>query len=342
MERNVRLLVGTYQRLGGRGLISLQATDRQLAVGPAIADIADASFGLRVAPGRYVFAVEQPRGKLTELHQEQGAWRSRPGGVTEGSAPCHLAMDMTGRHLAVANYESGSIALFRVEKGAPISSAPAAHRQLVGGGPNRERQEGPHAHWVGFGGDGRTLYVADLGSDRILRVGVDTAKSTLGEPQIAYQAPAGSGPRHLAFHHDRPLAFLISELASTLTVLNIGEDGDLHPVQTISTLPFGAGESLGGAILLNDAGDRLYVTNRGHDSIGVFGVHDGGIEAMQFLDSGGASPRFLLLAEEERRLFVANEEGGTVCQFDIGEDGRLDPIGDPARIEGAVFLARLG
>jgi 6-phosphogluconolactonase len=111
---------------------------------------------------------------------------------------------------------------------------------------------------------------------------------------------------------------------------------------TLSTLPEGfAGESLGGHVVLNRAGDRLYVTNRGHDSVAVFALaQDGAPTLLQHVPSGGASPRFVLIAEEEKRLFVANEEGGSVGVFDIGADGQLTAATPPIAIPGAVLLLR--
>jgi hypothetical protein len=46
----------------------------------------------------------------------------------------------------------------------------------------------------------------------------------------------------------------------------------------------------------------------------------------------------MLLAEEERRLFVADEESGSVAVFDIGEDGRLTASVLPIPVPGAAFL----
>ena len=336
---DVRLIVGTYARLGGRGLVQLTVRENELVVGPSLAAVADASFGVRSRAGRTFLAVEQQQGQVVELHGGPDGWRCGSSVSTGGAAPCHLALDPAERQLAVANYESGSIALFRIDGTAPLRAEPRAHCQFSGHGPNEERQAGPHAHWVGFSRDSRWLYAVDLGSDQILLFAVDSDASRLGSAEIAYQATAGSGPRHLVFHPTLPLAFLVSELASTLTVLRVTGDGRLDELDTLPTLPAGAGESLGGAIAINAAGDRLYVTNRGHDSIATFGIAASGAIPVQHVPSGGASPRFLLLLERQRRLLVANEEGGTVCQFGVDDDGRLSAIGAPAEIPGAVFLA---
>lgn len=191
-----------------------------------------------------------------------------------------------------------------------------------------------------FSPDGRWLYAADLGTDQILRLRLDG--SDLSESDVAWQAPAGSGPRHLLFHPDGAMALLVSELASTLTLFDVIEGGLRFRAQH-STLPHGfSGESLGGHLALNAAGNRVYVTNRGHDSIAVFALDaaDGQIALLQYLPSGGASPRFFLLVEDANRLILANEEGENVVAFAVEEDGTLRETGHSIDVPGAAFLLR--
>jgi 6-phosphogluconolactonase len=131
----------------------------------------------------------------------------------------------------------------------------------------------------------------------------------------------------------------VSELASTLTLLKVG-DGHLEATHVQSTLPPDfAGESLGGHLAISGTGERIYVTNRGHDSIGVFALQEGNrLMPLQHVPSSGASPRFFLLLEEERRLVVANEVGCTVSIFAILADGRLVPLDEPFPLAGAAFV----
>ncbi|HEX8413539.1 MAG TPA: beta-propeller fold lactonase family protein, partial [Sphingomicrobium sp.] len=164
MFDDVQLIAGTYARLGGTGLVSLVLGGDDMRVGAPVGNVSDASFGLWSTHWqRFFFVVEQDEGQVA-------AWEESSGDTTEtaatkGSAPCHLALDPDERLLAVANYENGSVALFRID----LQVSPplrTANRQLVGHGLDPDRQAGPHAHWVGFGGGGNWLYVVDLGADR--------------------------------------------------------------------------------------------------------------------------------------------------------------------------------
>lgn len=339
----VDLVVGTYSRLGGRGLVPLayHPAGNGWSPGDPVAAIKDASYGVHAPRLNLHYFVEESDEGRVHCHRAGDGWQQIAGTGTGGAAPCHLAIDAAERQLAVANYESGSVAVWQLGAyGIPVD--PPAIYEMQGSGADPERQEHSHAHWVGFSADGKSLYCVDLGGDRIMTFPLDTPGERLASPRLAYRAPPGSGPRHLCFHPSEPTAFLVSELASTLTVLGVQPDGAFHALQTVSTLPDGSADSLGGAIAINRAGDRLYVTNRGHDSIAVFATDGTTATLMQHVPSGGASPRFILLLDDAGRLLVANEEGGSVGAFAIAPDGRLsaDPL--ILDIPGAVFLARVG
>jgi 6-phosphogluconolactonase len=336
----LQLHVGTYTDAGGAGLYPLryQAPDHW-SVGEACEIAPDASFGTWSArTGLQYLVEERDSGALRVLRRDDSDWRPLATVPTMGAQPCFIALSPDEAWLAAANYGSGSIVLFGLDPDTGLPGQPAAQHTNVGHGPVGDRQERPHAHCAIFSPDGKWLYQTDLGTDQILAFAVDSARGITGNPKVAFAAPAGAGPRHLVFHPHRPLAFLISELASTLTVLDVG-DGTLSVRHSVSTLPAGFhGDSLGGHIALNAAGDRIYVSNRGHDSIAAFALDEAGCPALlQHLPSGGASPRFFLLLELQRRMLVANEQGGSVTVFEIRPDGMLAQRGE-ITVPGPAFL----
>jgi 6-phosphogluconolactonase len=135
------------------------------------------------------------------------------------------------------------------------------------------------------------------------------------------------------------LAVLLSELASTLTLMELGGDGRLRPLQILSTLPGGfKGDSLGGHLALNAAGSRIYVSNRGHNSLGVYSLKDRALELVQHIYTSGEHPRHFALFEDAQKLVVAHENDGLVAAFAIASEGRLDPLGKGAVIPGACCI----
>ena len=332
----VNLWIGTYAKPGGKGLqpVSLSA-DGSLVLGDSAARPANASFGAYSAAHDIHYLVDECDSLLGAWRHGGGEWRQLAVLPSQGKEPCYLALDEAGDRLAVANYASGSLALFALDAdGLPSTSATF---QDSGTGPVKDRQEGPHVHCVRFGPDGESLYAVDLGADHVLGLALQGPR--LGACEIAYRAPPGSGPRHLLFHADRPYALLLSELAASLTLLEIS-DSKLEAVAVCPTAPAGfAGENLGGHLEWPRT-DRAYVTNRGDDSVALIEVDldRARLTPVQHVPSGGQSPRHFLVLDD--RLVVAHEKDGAVTSFSVSGDGSPRPTGQRATVAGACFVFR--
>ncbi|MGE7206110.1 lactonase family protein [Sphingomonas sp. NPDC019816] len=329
-----RLIAGTYANEGGKGLYPI--VDGR--VGVPVAGIVNASYGVGDGPGGAFYLLrEQAEGYVGAYGP---GWKRRGGAATGGKDPCHVALDRSSACLAVANYSSGSVAFYQLDRrtGAPGAARVFQHR---GHGPNAERQAGPHAHWVGFSPDRRWLHAVDLGADAIFAYRFDPVARTLAEPAVAWQAPAGVGPRHMVRHPTLARAYVACELEPRLFVLDALPDGRFRDVGERPLLPEGAtGPSYAAHIAIDRAGRTLYVSNRGANSITVFALDaKGQPKAVQHVPTGGDWPRFFLLREGRGEMLVANERSGTVNAFHIGRDGRLTATGQSVAIPGVVFLA---
>jgi 6-phosphogluconolactonase len=337
MTASVCLHVGSYRSRGGAGVYALHLDADGFSRHGVYGDAPDASWAVQSSRTGLVYMVEETEVGRVGVHRfDSTGWRRMTRVATDGALPCYLALDSTERKLAVANYGSGSIAVFDVgEDGLP--AGPGVVHQHTGSGPVLDRQASAHAHCAVFAPDG-ALYHVDLGSDQILRYSL-RPDGTLGEPTVEFAAPAGSGPRHLLFHPRRPLAVLVSELASTLTIFDLTERG-LRERQRVSTLPPGfAGHNLGGHLGIGRNGNRIYVSNRGHDSVAVFVWEDAGDCApVQHVSSEGTSPRHFRLLNNERLLAVVNEESDNVVLLDVGTDGSLASAGRQLDVPGAACV----
>lgn len=337
----VRLIAGTYAREGGKGLypITYDAAADRWQVGTPVAGIDDASFGVEAPRGPWYFVKEQAAGQVSSVGMD---WATQATVTTGGADPCHAALDRTGSCLAVANYSSGSVAFHRLDPrtGAPADPTLFRHQ---GQGPVRDRQAGPHAHWVGFSPDQRWLHSVDLGADAIFAYRFDATARTLAPAVVAWRAPPGSGPRHLIRHPRLAVAYVVCELSSQLIALTATPDGRFATRTGVSTLPAGfKGTSFPAHIAIDRAGRRLYVSNRGHNSIAVFALDGTGMpQLIQHISSGGDWPRFFLMLEDRQRLLVANERSGSAAVFRIGADGKLAATGQTLAVPGAVFLGRV-
>lgn len=336
----IDLVVGTYADSGGEGLYPLgfDPVTERWSVGTPIAQVTNASFGLYASALARFYFVGEAQGTLGVYRGAADGWRAQAIIAAGGGAPCHVALHPSERWLAVAHYASGSVAVFALDPHDGTPHGPVALHRMTGRGPDPHRQESPHAHWVGFDQSGTILYCVDLGTDRILAFAFDTAGGTLGDPIIAYAAPAGSGPRHLLAHPSLPVTYLVSEMAATLTVLRHEAAGTFVAGRVLPTLADGADGNIAGGVALNRAGDRLYVTTRGDDRVTTFALDAAGDPILlDQVPSGGRSPRFVHVADDQRRLLVAHEGGAMMTAFTIAPDGRLsNPV--PIAIPGAAFI----
>lgn len=106
--------------------------------------------------------------------------------------------------------------------------------------------------------------------------------------------PSGRGPRHLARHpYISDVAYLGGEFDSTLTTLSTA-GGSFVPLDEQSTLPTGfVSKNSVAAVFPDRSARRLYVSNRGHDSLAVFDITDPfAPRRTGWIPAGGKTPRF--------------------------------------------------
>src|SRR5690348_12020896 len=281
------LYVGTYTDKGAKGVYVYRynAASGQLSGPELAAETANPSF-LTIAAGRqFLYAVNEVQRYQTESSGGVSALAIEPGGrlrllneVPSGGAdPCYVSLDKTDKYVLVANYTGGSVAVFPVQADGSLGAA-TAFIQHKGSGPNRERQEAAHAHWIETSPDNRFAIAADLGMDEVLvyRFDAATGKLTANDPPFAKLEP-GSGPRHVAFAPNGKFVYVINELQSTVTAFSYDAGSAvLHSLQTISTLPKDfSGENTAAEIAVHPNGRFLFASNRGHDSIAVFAIDKG-------------------------------------------------------------------
>jgi 6-phosphogluconolactonase len=330
----LRVFIGTYTGGESRGIYRLEidAATGGLVSGPTLAAASENPSFLALHPsGKVLYAVNEVadfRGATTgavsafAVDPIAGSLALLDQQPSEGADPCHVTVDGAGRHLLVANYTAGTVAVLPLAADGRIEPASAV-RRYAGSGPNASRQEGPHAHQVLLDATQRYALCADLGSDRIRVERYDEAAGRLtpNEPGEVALDP-GSGPRHLAWHPSAPLLYAINELRSTVTALRWDTArGTLTPFQTISSLPEAfAGENTAAEIAVSSDGRFVYASNRGADSLAVFAAGpSGALSPVASVSTGGRTPRSFAIDPTGRWLVAANQGSNAVVVF------RIDP-----------------
>lgn len=305
---------------------SFLATDREFRYLYAVSEVEGNTNG-----GVAAFAIDRKSGSLRPLNNIGS------GGV----APCHLAVDKTGKMLVVANYTSGGVSAYPLKPDGSIGIM-SALMEAHGSGPNKERQEGPHAHETVITSDNKRVYVPDLGLDqiRIYRIDAATAHIAPNDPPFAKQE-SGYGPRHMAFDAKERHAYVINELRSVVTVFSRDHsNGALVRLQDIPTIPDDfKGENSPAELVIDRAGRFVYTTNRGHDSIAVFGIdkNTAKLHQVQIISSEGKQPRGFTIDPTGQYAFAGNQTTNSFQIFRIdAETGKLSPVGVPVEVSSPV------
>lgn len=354
-----QLYIGTYSGGHSEGIYNAPFDPATGDIGPVelAAKTENPSFLTADATGRFLYAVNEtdafngdPTGGVSVFETGRG-WRGLKllqQVSSLGAAPAHLSLDRSGRFLLVANYNGGNVAVFPVEEDGKLGPA-SAFVQESGVGVDRDRQAGPHAHFIQTTRDNRFALNADLGLDKVFiyRFNSSTGTLTAGAPPFVKMNP-GAGPRHLAFAPFNGFVYVLNELSSTVTVIaQNSSQGTWRIVQSLSTLPKKfSGENTAAEIAVDPQGRFLYVSNRGHDSLGVFRIRvkDGRVSPVEWVLSGGKTPRHFAIDPSGQWLLAANQNSDNVQPFRINpNNGRLTRHGDalPVPTPACVFFAKV-
>jgi 6-phosphogluconolactonase len=257
------------------------------------------------------FAIDPATGRLTLINQRSSM----------GLGPCHLALDKTGKNLLVANYASGSVAVLPVGADGRIGE-PTCVLQDTGKGPNPNRQEGPHAHCVALSPDNRFAFVCDLGIDKVMIYKLDAERGKLipNDPPFVQLKP-GVGPRHIVFSPNGRFAYVICELASSISAFAYDDQrGAFTELQTLSSL--GANNqkpNTAAEIAIAPSGKFLFASNRGNNTVVAFAIDSqtGSLRLIGEQSTGGNTPRYFGIDPSGRQLAVCNQQSDTVLMCGI-------------------------
>lgn len=291
--------------------------------------------------GRHLYSVHGDRSEATSfaIEPRTGHLRLLNRQSTGGYNPIHLAFDKTGRFLVVANYGTDSTAVLPIGSDGALGPYPTLTTVAGTVGPHRTEQKNIRPHHNPLDPSGRYFFLPCKGGDTVISYRLDRKRCVLVEVGRVTARP-GAAPRHIAFHPRRSFAYVVNELDSTITTY--AQAGSrLAPLQVVRSTPSDfTGYSTGAEIEVDRRGRNVYVSNRGHDSIGVFAIDaaNGTLTPKQWVPTKGTVPRFFTLDPAQRFLYVANQGSHTIFGYRVGRDGRLSStsvrvkVGSPACI----------
>ena len=279
------------------------------------------------------FSFDKQSGKLSALNQQRSM----------GDHPCYITADKTGKWVIVGNYSSGTAAVLPVQKDGSLGEA-VSTVQHKGSSINKQRQNSAHVHATVLSPDNRFLFVPDLGIDKLMVYGFNVVNGELDSSKgRSVKLEDGSGPRHFDFHPNGRWAYLVQELAGTITAFTYTKNG-LAKFQRISTLPAGYNKPFSSAdIHVSKDGKFLYASNRdSSNTIAIFRINpqSGRLSLVGHQSTLGKTPRNFNFDPTGNFLLVANQRSDAIVIFKrnaqtglLRDTGKRINIGSPVCIK---------
>lgn len=310
----MRFFVGTYTKLGGPGLCACSLKGDTLTQLSCTDELQNPTYEILSPDKTRLYAVSSPPngGRAAAFDVIGGNLRLLSVQVTGGDDPAHAVLSGDGRFLYTANYLGGSISVFPVSNNGLLPRIQLL--QHTGEGLDKDRQSSPHVHQVTFIPGTNYLAAVDLGIDAVVVYKQDCDTGLLCEAS-RWQAQPGFGPRHLVYGREG-MAYLAHELTNKISVLQWDGNNFLE-LQILSTLPENYLETnTTAAIRVSPDLSRLFVSNRGHDSLACYEIDANGLlRLLSIAPTGGECPRDFMPVDDHRVLIAHQGGDVSLCRW---------------------------
>lgn len=272
----------------------------------------------------YVCCESIESGHIVTLEYDQHFQTNVLSVVETGKSSCYLALDSLQKNLIAISYWDSVITVHPLREGIPQKKI---FRLSHGGNIDRglqdhlhNRQQNSHFHSVAL--YKQFFLVPDLGLDVIHFFLYQPDSEEMITKAGVYSLPSGSGPRYLCLREK--YLYVVNELSSTVMVFKIIENHGkgiyLENVQTIPTLPDDyQGKNTCGNICLHPKLPYLAVSNRGHDSITIYWIHQNELRFHRNISTLGKTPRHFSFDHTGEFLMAANQDSDSMVIFNFHE-----------------------
>ena len=303
-----RFYVGTFTKLGGQGILVCAIENGRITCNQVIRDIENPSYVILSKDKSKLYAVcSDAQGGVYhsgvcsyDVRENNTVLLQRKASYGEGL--CHISLSSDERFLYGAHYGSGSVCV--METIPELKDA----KQVISHGNNG------HSHQVTQIPGSEDMLAVDLGLNLIIRYARDSETGLLEQKAELH---THGGIRHLAYAGNGCI-YASHELSNEVSFFHMSEDGRIKCIQTVSSLPDDfSGESYAGAIYYSENERKVYVSNRGHGSIAIFGIDSDGLLSMERLVPAGIFPRDFRLLKNGNFL-IADQKSGIIYSDSYG------------------------
>lgn len=279
------------------------------------AETTNPTFLAKTANNQFLIAANTAKQGFVESYKINGAEVSIINKTPTDAGPCYLTIK--NNDVLTANYGGGSVSLLHVSETGVLSKVIDTKNHTISTASTHRRQKRAFAHSCYFEPNSNNIIAADLGANKIVFYQLKNNKlipNTFSELEML----PNSGPRHIAIHPKLPFLYVLNELSATIAIVKKNTNKNIYKLQkTIETLPRDfIGKNTAAHIVITNDHRFLYMSNRGHNSIGVFKIKkDGDLKFVQRVSVHGKHPRNFSLSTNNEFLVVANKDSDNLCSF---------------------------
>ena len=333
-----QLIIGSYTSKGNPGIevFNWDATTGKTTKSYSL-NVPAASY--QAISGDLLFSVsEEGDGKasVSSFQKRDGKYVPINTELSRGDHPCFVLYREKSKTLYTANYSCGSVSVFQTVSGRlkPL----AQYIEYSGFSTNKDRQNSSHAHMVALSPDQNTLFVTDLGSDKIYTHRI-VESGLLEESRSEIAITPGNGPRHIRFNAKGDRAYLLNELSSDVDVFKVAGSA-LEKIQSIPADTSAAKVKGSADIHLSPNGKWLIASNRiSSNQVVVFKVEADGRLTRVFHQNVAKIPRNFTFDPSGKFVLVASQEEDRVQVFSFNDTtGSLQDIHQDILVKSPVSL----
>jgi 6-phosphogluconolactonase len=258
--------------------------------------------------------------RIASFRIDPASGRLTPAGMNPlPDSMASIVTDRSGRSLFAASYGGHKMSVSPIARDGIVQAA----TQVLPTGQN--------AHAVLVDASNRNVFVTNLGSDAVMqwRFDPDAGKLT-PNPVPTFAARSKAGPRHLVFHPNGRIVYLLNELDAGVDVLAFDPaGGTLSNLQTLSTLPAGfSGKPWAADIHVTPDGRFLYTSERTTSTLATFAIDPAtGRLALKAHTPTEKQPRGFNIDPSGRFLVAVGQASNAMTLYAIDRDsGALKPL----------------
>jgi 6-phosphogluconolactonase (cycloisomerase 2 family) len=333
-----QLIIGSYTSKGNPGI---EVFNWDAKTGKATKSYALKTPGAsyQAISGNYLFSVsEEGDGKagVSSFELRDGKYVPINTELSRGDHPCFVLYREKSKTVYTANYTGGSVSVFQTTAGRlkPL----AQYIAYTGSSINKDRQNSAHAHMVALSPDQNTLFVTDLGSDKIYAHRI-LANGLLDESRSEIILTPGNGPRHIRFNAKGDRAYLLNELSSDVDVFKVAGSA-LEKIQSIPADTSAARVKGSADIHLSPNGKWLLASNRiSSNQVVVFKIEADGKLTRVFHQNVAKIPRNFTFDPSGKMILVASQEEDRVQVFSFDDaTGSMQDLHQDIAVKSPVSL----